>query len=374
MSKTGIITYHSAYNYGSALQAFATQEAVSAFAPGAEIINYRMRSQKAVYTLYRTSFGMKNLVKDIMQLPIHKKRKLRAKRFEEFFKNYFALTDECETPEEVSRLWTKFDTIVSGSDQIWNKHSLELENCGWEYMHPYLLKGFAGKKISYASSISNMTDEELNEIKGYINEFDAVSMREISSTERMAGILDVAVTNVLDPTFLLTKEQWIKKLGLKKNNSEKFILYYSLGGISYVKKNRPILKQLAQKHGCRVRVIMPFVRVSGDDVIEPHPEYGPIDFLDSIYNAEMVVTDSFHGTILSVNFGKELYSLCKPGGSTFRKTDILGVLGIGERALFDSSELVTKSFEPINYNEVYAKLDEMRRSSLAYLEKSLTEG
>ncbi|MBQ8514233.1 MAG: polysaccharide pyruvyl transferase family protein [Ruminococcus sp.] len=374
MSKTGIITYHSAYNYGSALQALATQEAVSAFAPGAEIINYRMKSQKDVYTLYRTAFGMKTLVKDLMQLPIQKKRKLRAERFEDFFKSYFALTDACETPEDVYRLWTRFDTIVSGSDQIWNKHSLELENCGWEYMHPYLLKGFSGKKVSYASSISNMTDEELEEIKACVNEFDAVSMREISSTERMAGILDVDVTNVLDPTFLLTKEDWIRKLGLKKNTGEKFILYYSLGGVSYIKKNRPLLTKLAQQYGCKVRVIMPFVHVTGDDTIEPHPEYGPVEFLNSIYNAELVVTDSFHGTILSVNFGKELYSLCKKGGSTFRKTDILGALGIGERALFESSDMVTKHFEPINYDDVYARLHEMRWSSLAYLKSALTEG
>ena len=373
MGKTGILTYHSAYNYGSALQALATQKAVSSFSTETEIINYRMNSQKSIYTLYRTSFGLKTFAKDILQLPIHSKRKQRAEKFETFFNQFFNLSEECATPEDVYNIWNRYSAIVSGSDQIWNKHSLELETCDWKYMYPYVLKDFPGRKISYASSISNMTDEELKMIIPYINQFDAVSMREISSTKRMNEFLKDTVVNVLDPTFLLTKEEWIKLLNLRKDNSKKFILYYSLGGVNYIKKNRPILKQLAKQYGCKVYVIMPFANVSNDDIIESHPEYGPIEFLNSIYNAEMVITDSFHGTILSVNFGKDLYSLCKAGGSTFRKTDILGILGMEDRAIFDSNDLITKRYTPINYTAVYEKLAIMRKNSLDYLKNALME-
>lgn len=372
MSKIGILTYHSAYNYGSALQAFATQEAVGRFSEHPEIINYRMRSQKEIYTLYRTAFGPKNLMKDLLQLPIHQQRKQRAARFESFFSTYLTLSEECETPDQVYALWDRYDTIVSGSDQIWNKHSLELESCGWEYMYPYLLKDYPGRKVSYASSISNMTDEELQQIKGYVDRFDAVSVREISSTARMRALLDVPVVNVLDPTFLLTKDEWVEKLGLKTETDEHYILYYSLGGINYIKRDRPTLHALAEKYHCKVKVIMPFANVQKDSVITPCPDYGPIEFLTAICNAELVVTDSFHGTILSVNFGKELYSLCKKGGSTFRKTDILGALGIVERAVFDPENLLGKQFSPIDYTAVADKLNAMREDSLRYLKTALT--
>ena len=363
MSKIGILTYHSAYNYGSALQALATQEVVGYFAAQPEIINYRMRSQKNIYTLYRTKFGVKNLVKDLLQLPVHKQRKERAERFENFFAKYFSLSEECETPEQVYALWNRYNTIVSGSDQIWNKHSLELESCEWEYMYPYLLRDYPGRKVSYASSISNMTDEELQIIKTHVDDFDAVSIREISSTKRMADMLDVPVNNVLDPTFLLTKEEWIAKLDLHIQNNQKYILYYSLGGINYIRRNRPILRALAEKHGCKIKVIMPFANVQKDSLIIPCPSFGPIEFLTAIANAQMVVTDSFHGTILSVNFGKDLYSLCKKGGSTFRKTDIMSLLGMGERAVFNPENLLNKHFSPIDYVEVNAKLAIMRKKA-----------
>ena len=370
--KLGILTYHAAYNYGSVLQAYATQCIVEKFSDNVEIINYRMPEQRRFYKLYRTKYGIKPFLKDLMQIPVHGKRSARCRAFEDFLNNYMRLSNECIMPQDVFKIWDQYDLIVSGSDQIWNKHSQELEHNSIEFMKPYLLSGYNGKKVSYASSIANMTDEELDLIIPDIKKFSHVSMRESSSAERMKTLLNIPVESVLDPTFLLTKEEWIKRLQLNKTNEDKYILYYSLLGIEPLKKNVAALRKIAEKRGFKVKVVNPFAYLNmNDKIVEMHPEAGPIDFLNAIYNAEMVVTNSYHGTILSVNFGKDVYSLCEHVGSEFRKTDILNRIGLSERIIYDVNKLLTKKYMTIDYSTVYHDLGKLRDISLTYLKKAL---
>ena len=370
---TGLLTYHSAYNYGSVLQAYATQNALAYLDYPADLINYRMDEQKRFYQVfYRTGFGVKTWIMDLLQTPCNKKRTYRAEKFENFFENYFLLTEELSQPEEVVSHWRQYDTVISGSDQIWNKHSCELEHNDWQYMDPYLLKGFSGRKISYASSVGNMTDIELQRILPELRSFDALSFRESASAEKMDVLLGRPVETVLDPTFLLTKDDWISHLQLQKNDDERYILAYSLGGPKQLLRLLPILLRLSKKRDCKIRVMTPFAYFPYPDKrIEYHPEYGPIEFMDALYNAEAVVTDSYHGTILSVNFGKEFYSICKSGGSEFRKTDILERLDLQDRVVHDATMIPELGLPPIDYKAVNAKLTDMRQHSLNYLQTAL---
>ena len=118
---------------------------------------------------------------------------------------------------------------------------------------------------------------------------------------------------------------------------------------------------------------MPFCYTVPNKMFEPHPECGPIEFLQNIYQAKKVITDSYHGTILSVNFGKDVYSVCKNGGSEFRKTDILKMLGMKDRIITRPEQLVRKQFAPIDYQAVDAKLRELRTHSISYLASALEE-
>lgn len=372
MEKTGIITFHSAYNYGSVLQAFATQEAVKKLGCDPEIINYRLKEQKIIYSNIRFKYGLKSFIRDLTLLPVYGKRKEKYRRFEDFFKEKLVLTAEAEEPEDVSMIWGKYPVIISGSDQIWNKHSLELQANDWKYMGPYLLDGYSGRKVSYASSTANMTDAELERIKPQLDDFSRIAMREPSSAEKISAMLGKSVESVLDPTFLLNKDEWIEKLSLKKAEGD-YILFYSLGGPTPFSRVKADLQAFSEKLGCKVRVVTPFCRVAASKYFEPHPEYGPVDFMNAIYNAKAVVTDSYHGTILSVNFGKDVYSLCKKGGSEFRKTEVLERIGLGERILYDSNGLLSKDFAPVEYAAVYEKLQVLREHSMSYLEEIMRD-
>lgn len=373
MKQQAIITYHSAYNFGSVLQAYATQQTVMYMVGNAEIINYRMNEQKRYYEkLYRWDYGPKTILRDLLMLPAHNKRKKRAEAFEKFFSEKLILSKEVSEPEEVAELWGKYDTIISGSDQIWCKRSNELRNSQWKYIDPYILKGFSGCKISYASSIGASTDDDLRHILNDIQQFDAIAMREDASAKKMRDLLGHDVSTVLDPTFLLTKDEWIHKLNLKKNSDENYILYYSLGDIKNIRSSMKSLIALAKAKKKKILIVTPFAYVPlANKLLEQHPEYGPIDFITAIYNADMIVTDSYHGTILSVNFGKDFYSICGTGGAEFRKTDILNRLGLQERIITDVTVIPKLDSDPIDYTTVYSKLYTLRRHSLNYLKDAL---
>lgn len=372
MQNIGIITYHSAYNYGSALQALATQEAIRKVTScNVSILNYRTSEQKRVYALYRKMHGPKIFLEDCFLLPIHAKRKKHNERFESFFKKYMNLTSTIFTPDQAIEMMTSFDVMISGSDQIWNKYSLELANVPWDDMRPYLLCGFNGKKISYASSIGNMTDDEIIRIKEDIEKFDSVSCRESVSAERLRKLTMCKPKEVLDPTFLLDKDEWIHLLGLKET-TEKYILFYGLGGLGYLHNILKTLKPYAKKRGLKLKVVMPYAYLpfQGSEV-EFCADAGPKELLELIMNASMVVTNSYHGTILSVNFGKELYSICTPGGSEFRKTEILKKVGLSERVIESVNTIADKDGKAIDYNGVANKLYWLRQDSLTYIQNAL---
>ena len=373
--KLSIITYHSAYNFGSVLQAYATQQALANLGYSAELINYRMIEQKNFYyPLYRTKYGIKTWVKDSIQLPCQTKRIERRERFEKFFSDYFMLTPEISEPEDALAQMSNYDTAISGSDQIWNKHSCELENNDWRYMEPYLLKGFKGRKISYASSIRNMTDSELRNILPELCNFDALAFRESDSSNKIESLINRHVETVLDPTFLLKKNEWIESLKLEKKNDEKFILAYFLCGLNQLIEILPNLSKLAQKLNCKVKLVSPFAYVPYfNKRIEYHPEFGPLEFLNALHNAEVVVTDSYHGTVLSVNFGKAFYSICRSDVPDNRKTDILARLGLLNRTVDDIKKVPELEWPEIDYMAIYEKIDSMRLHSLNYL-KTAIEG
>lgn len=369
----GIITYHAAYNYGSVLQAYATLYAVEKLGFSAKIVNYRPVEQRKFYEpMFRTNYGIRTFVKDFQMLLYCKDRKVRMERFEHFIRDQLELTEEVRFPDEAEATFMQFDTMISGSDQILNKHSCELDRVGWEYMDPYLLKGFEGRKVSYATSIANMSDEELGNIIPELKKIQHISLRELSSVGRLASLLGRELTFVADPTFLLSAQEWKNALGISEDGKE-HILYYSLRSIKIQKERKKELEALAEKENSKIVVITPFsAPFSAKKCFEYHYEYGPTDFLNMIVKSKMVVTDSYHGTILPVNFGKSVYSICSNIGSEFRKTDILNYLGLGDRVIHTISEINPQAISPAT-DVIQERIRTLREKSMNYLRSALVE-
>ncbi len=370
MKKIGIITYHAAYNFGSVLQAYATQCAVEKLGYEPEIINYRMTEQKKFYELYRTKYGKLNFLQDLAEFPLHGKRRARAINYEEFFAKYLKMTEEFCEPEEMQEIAKRYDVIISGSDQLFNKHSCEFTCNDWKYMDPFLLKGLDCKKISYASSIGHTTDEELVNILPSLEKFDYLSMREKRNAEKIAEKTGRKVASVLDPTFLLTRDEWVEKLDLKKKREEEYILYYSLRRFDGNEQLKRVMK-LADELGLKLKYVTPFsfLPTPGKSV-ENHMAYGPRGFLNALYGASLVISESYHGTILSANFEKPFVSICNTMGGEYRKIDLLTQMHLEDRIAYGMDEIETVAKRACHFEKSREPMAAAREASYEYLREA----
>ena len=370
-TKIGVITYHSAYNFGSVLQAYATQESIEKIGYSVEIVNYRMKSQIKYYSMIHLNNGLKAFLKDLLHLPQIGKYITRKNRFEQFIEE-LNLTKEFNEPEEVDEADGMFDIFVSGSDQIWNKHSNELEESEWKYMYPYLLCFTNKKTVSYASSIVNMKDEELTYIVDKVKKFDKISFREKASCDRFKSLFGIESNEVLDPTLLLNSEEWSSKIGTipEKMINKKYILYYALEGVKKTRKIMPKLQKMAKRKGCVLVVITPLSCFTYSKGVINAIDAGPKEFLGWIKGAELVITNSYHGTLFSVNLGTNFYTLQEKESTDNRIKGILLKLELEKRIISDVDSILYEK-EEINFQDVWKKLDIYRKESIEFLKKAL---
>lgn len=95
--------------------------------------------------------------------------------------------------------------------------------------------------------------------------------------------------------------------------------------------------------------------------------YGPKEFMEAIYNADIVLTDSYHGTILSINLEKEFYSINGMYASDYRKTEVLDSIGVMTRSIHWGTHISELDKNTINYSAVGEKIWELRNYSKKYL-------
>lgn len=371
--KIALITFHAPYNYGSCLQAFALQEKIKELGHEVDIINYRFPGQKKAYRLIRNNGNTADLVKDLLQFPVFKQKKKREQLFEQFISNNMNLTQEYQDPSQLSDIANDYDVFVSGSDQIWNKHANELDKEDWKYLYPYLLTFTDKKKISYASSIGGTTDEEiLQNMASAIKEFSSVSAREKQVADKLTKLLNIPVTNVLDPTLLLCKDDYDRCFQIEEDTAPKYIFYYSLAGINTVKKHLKWIDGI-NKNNYKVIINTPYAWIPNHGTHENIVAIGPVEFLRMINNAEYVITDSYHGTLFSVNFKKNFLTLGNSSSkSDYRKKDILNKLGLAKHIVNDFSDNFDTS-AAINNDDYINRLNELRSSSIEYLDNALRQ-
>ena len=301
MSKVGIITFHNGSNYGAALQTFALQEALRGICDSVYIINYDNRFISKGLDRFRFDMSLRGiyyLLSDIINLKNNTKK---IKRFQDFFSQYYVLSD-LMSKEQLKGEGLSLDVGISGSDQIWNP----LLSRGVDDIYFLDIPGIK-RKCSYASSVGSYKfDNEIynKQIINLLSAYTSISVRE--NSELIAKSIDKEVRNVCDPTLLLTKDQWEKKLDLRRSE-DKYLLIYAMTDFQNI---TDYAIQIAQRKGLSIKYIgMPVKKFKNVKYIT---NAGPKEFVELFFNAEYVVTNSFHGTAFSVNFGKQFISLKNP--------------------------------------------------------------
>lgn len=370
--KIDIITRHAIANYGSILQAYATEKMLDKLNIENEIIDYvrvEENSKNLVKTYMKNSKKWnRNFITRFIYKIIQKPNlDIMNNKFAKYRKKYLKLTSkQYKNKNELMEDLPQADIYCTGSDQVWGQIAND------DYDENYFLEFVPNDKrcIAYSASFGkNKLSENLKiKLPKLMEKYSDIMVRELSAVKILnaSGIDNVKL--VLDPTLLLSKEEWKENLKIKNNEKEQYILTYQL---HHNKEFDKYLKKLAKATNLKV------VRLSSS--IYYKFKYGKFvylpdleQFLTYFKNAKYVVTDSFHGTVFSIIFNKQVIDIL-PGKTRTRIESILKLFGMEDRIVNDYNDMSIINKE-IDYKKVNDILDKERKKSIEYLRKAIERG
>lgn len=299
--KAGIITYHAAHNYGSNLQAYALQKIVTSFGVDCEIIDFRTERQKDQYAPLTKRKGLKYILKNSYFLLNYKNRKRKHDIFERFIEEKLVRSDrEYETLEELKKDTPVYDYYISGSDQIWNTVPNDFDMA---YYLPFVKEG---SRIAYAPSFGQIGEiSYVDEIKECLLKYDFLSVREENGVKLIEDLIGKRPPLVLDPTLLLPKQEWEKVIESPIMEG-KYIFFYTLFA---TKEMIEICKYFSREMGIPVVISNISNQYEIFSGFVKKLQAGPLEFLNLIKYAELVITSSFHGTVFSILLEKPFFAI-----------------------------------------------------------------
>ena len=348
MKKVGILTFHYGDNYGAVLQSYALRRTINSLPDCmAEIINYIPDNY---------------LAKNIEAAYDDKASYLeKRKKFEKF------LDTHCGVKKEMVQRVTgeEYDYLCVGSDQVWNPIYFDEEY--------FFLNASKGKKISYAASLGKpVKDCEFfaDMYKHNLADFSFLTVRESEHVDFLKENTGKECTLVLDPTLLLKRMDYEQLMCLEDDESEDYILFFWLRDNDVFLRGLELVNSIARKYNYKiVHSIM-----GGKDYMFCRENscmyYGGIEeFLRYIKHAKMVVTNSYHAMLFSVQFHVPFYVL---GRKEMRsRIDTVNLL-------FDISDRMVEDYKPVDeihmemdFERIENVLERERKRSIEILQKML---
>ena len=363
--KTGLVTFYHIHHYGALLQAAATQRAVESLGGECEIIDYYVNQNN---NLFRRPNGLSAAAVDAHTALHYKPLKARYQRFETFSRQWLRISPHrFENPEELRAAELPYDLILSGSDQIWNPKIFPDGR-----FDPVFFGAFSDRRrIAYAPSfgIPQIPEGMEDELREYLDHFSHLSVREGQGREIIRQLTGQNVPVVVDPTLLLTREDWTRMAAERRHTGQGYILCYCISAPGALE---PYIRRLAEDTG------LPVVQLCGVRQ-KLHPkarcvlDAGPAEFLELFQNASYVCTNSFHGTVFSVQFQKPFFTAVSPrelaAPETSRTFSLLSRLGLADRIIGKGDTAAPT--DGIDWDAADARLQDARRSSLRYLKAAL---
>lgn len=366
--KVAVITRHAISNYGSLLQAYATQKTIEKIGYNCEIIDYIREDESYINhekTLLRKKANwynnpLKRMIYLILRQP---ESVVSGKLFERERRKYLKLTKPYSSLKQLKTECPPADIYMTGSDQVWGP----TEDGSYDPAYCLSFTPDNATRIAYAASFGRASMS--NEVKKYyfdnLKRYSAVTVREDSAV-MLAKSFGIIAEQVLDPTLLLTAEEW--RMLSAKNKNGKYILIYQL-------HNDPNLGEYAKKVAKKKK--LPLVRLSTHlhQIVRPglfiwNPNIA--EFLSYIDCAECLITDSFHGTAFAINLNTQFVEVLPNNSTGTRNQSILKLTGLENRILqdLDNIELADKKIE---YDSVNKIIETEREKSINIL-KILMKG
>lgn len=358
--KIKTITCHDVYNPGASLQAYALMKFLQNKGHDVQIIDYKPDYLSHHYDIWYVSnprynnsilkypYLLAKLPKRLMSLRSQKK-----KDYDLFTKKYLNLTNRYSSFEELKANVPSADVYLAGSDQIWNTM---FQNGYDPSFYLYFVKNAI--KASYAASfaVEEKDYQYDSNIKEWLNELDKVAVRETSALDILNGY-GIKGKQVLDPVFLLKKDEWNELCF--PINKEKYIFVTDFDRSETMKE---IAKKLSIKYSAKIVSLVP---VGYEDELLSENQ-GPLGFLSAIKNACCVLSNSFHATAFSIIFHTDFFVVNRIEKINTRMRDLLTMFELSERLLDEESSIEKND---IDWNHVDEILTSNRESSIMYLDE-----
>lgn len=355
MSKIGLLTFSNTQNYGAALQCYALSKYLQNMGNDVEVFDYRntnieltgKRRLKSIHT-----------PKDLILWALtHKEFRLREKEFDQFNSDFLNLVS-CDGVEQLRQASKDYDYFIVGSDQVWNYNLTKSDET---YFFPF--KSLHAKKIAYSASFGScgIDLDQWKSIKEYISDFHAISVREASGAELLKDKTGIDASFTIDPTLILNKDTW-KSMARKSPEKTKYVL-------AYVISKRELVTDSIIRMGKKMNLPVVIIQTGTIHTTSGAKDIklaSPQDFIDYFYNAEYVVTDSFHGTCFSLIFEKDFHCILgSSDGANSRIIDLLNSIGLKDR-------IEGRNTDKIQYEKVNERLNRLAEQSRKYLERALS--
>jgi len=368
--KIGIATVTTGLNYGTSLQAFSTKNILSKLGYKAELIKIKgsfikgrdIRLNKMFIMFFRSFLYKKNLFKLFVRGKKKSVSKETKKRFFEFNEQY--LFPQSYTWRSLKKVGLDEDykAFLCGSDQVWNGTTL--------YPDPLYYLEFAPehKRIAFSPSFGCSEIPKYNKkiIANKISKFSAISTREEVGCEIVKDLTGKQVISLVDPTLMIDKKEWCRLFSLNERIiTSPYILVYFLD--EPTSKAKEYIRKLKEHFSIEIIGIpYDFINNISDKTIDSGPE----EFLNLVYNAEYVVTDSFHGTAFALNFDVSFTTFDRNYGKHINQSSrITSLLNKVDRInRFEPSSI---QLDDENYDSIHAFLNKERSKAINYLTKSI---
>lgn len=368
--KTGTLTFHASYNFGSMLQAYALQQTLIDLGYANTIINLRTASQKGLYRRFsiRDSKGPKNFAhRALVRARYGRDLDLQYRRFGAFMENRMLLGPELSCEEEVRDAVCSFDALIAGSDQVWNPRCTDFDMS-------YFLPFQEVRKVAYAPSFGPLSSPAFPEgcrgmFSDLISDFDSLSVREEESAGLVESLCGRKPAVMPDPSMLLSPAQWDSITSAEPLVRGRYLFLYSPH--KYGGAFSQAAESLARTHSLKI-VVCNYGKLGFDlpSGAECHMDAGPEEFLNLVKNATLVLGSSFHAVAFSLIFKRPF--LAFEGEKDSRIRNVLSIFGMEDRTL-SLDTLAVRGASALDFDG--SRIDGMLESQAAlgrsYLKTSL---
>ena len=351
--KICIVTFYKSDNSGTFWQAKILGKAIERL--GHQVCYFDTKSTTMSTVEKFLAFGK------MLFLPAHNKTVKIMKDFKSK-KRFYECRKELKIIPNNPQIIKDIDCFVLGSDTIWNLDGKRIEQ------KIKLMWGnqFDGKKvITYAGSVANTSKEKFSQfpqLPSYIQKWKRISVRDSHTFEILSSVTDKPIEIVCDPTLLFDKNDYQKMLS--DPSKEKYIFLYLFKKLSSDQQEQ--LRSFADEQG--LKIIQGTHGNRNSTFYDEMSINEPYAFLNNMFYASYVITDTFHGAVFSTNLEKKFVAMERGKNKV---NDFLKSVGLENRLVCGGQDLLSTLTKDIDYEVVNQAVASMRERSYQYLKSAI---